>query len=75
MKKVLLMLFLSIGATVFASPVKNIAKIKNKKAIIRVMQCSTSCDGVTFSFSAGSAAEAVSIASRYCAGGVISINN
>ncbi|WP_394758972.1 hypothetical protein [Flavobacterium sp.] len=74
MKKLLLVLFLSVGATTFANSGKVVTKKLETKKVFKVMECSISCDGVTISFQAGSAAEAVAIASRYCGGGVISIN-
>lgn len=81
MKKFLLMLCLSIGATTFAStgkttslknaPKSEINVVNGVKKFFKAYTCETSCDGVTFTFQAENAAEAVAIASRYCGGGVI----
>lgn len=65
-----LALFVSLGTFANTVPTK---KSKVKKVIIKEQMYRTKCDGVTFTYSASSNAEAVQIASRYCSGGVIEI--
>ncbi|WP_310557212.1 hypothetical protein [Flavobacterium sp.] len=76
MKKFLLVLFLSVGATTFASTGKvatKIVKVKTTSEVVaKPVYYRTSCGGVDFGFWAGSASQAVAIASGFCAGGVIS---
>lgn len=73
MKKLSLVLLLFVGTNVFASPGKTSLKHLNSKKVVKAQYYRTSCDGVTFTYQAGSTAEAVAIASRYCGGGVIEI--